>query len=60
MPEDLAAIADAWGPNVADAVALVCAARMALMSLALAPDLNARLRRFEGGGVDSSVISGSP
>jgi hypothetical protein len=51
MPEDLAAIADAWGPNVADAVALVCAARMALMSLALAPDLNARLRRFEGGGV---------
>ena len=47
MPEDLATITDAWGPNVADAVALVCAARMALMSLAR-------------GGVDSSMISGSP
>jgi hypothetical protein len=60
MPEEFAAIGDAWGQNVADAVVLECVAHMALTSLALASDLRARLRRDERGGVDSSGIIGSP
>jgi hypothetical protein len=60
MSEDFAAIVGAWGPNVAEAVALECVAHMALMSLALASGLKARLRRAERGGVDSSGIIGSP
>jgi hypothetical protein len=59
MSEDFAAIAGAWGPNVAEAVALECVAHMALMSLALASGMKVRLRRAERGGVDCGII-GSP
>jgi len=58
--EDFAAIAGAWGLNVAEAVAPECVAHMALRSRALASDLKARLRRAERGDVDSSGINGSP